>query len=132
MARLIALLLAACVGFASSNALGRRLKDWQRWFKERGGRWGTGVDAEVHGGACWKPLSAWHDEVQALGSYRVVTRSRVPRETVRAEAAAAALSRPTWQRYNIRPSLFARAAGAHQHAALAAAAAGGAVGVPAV
>ena len=75
--------LLLLLGSVASNSLQRQLKGFQRWFREGGGRWGQGVEPEVSGGVCYKPVSSWHDEVQTLASYRVVTRARVPRETVR-------------------------------------------------
>ncbi len=81
--RLLTLLLLLGSVPVHSDSLQRQLKTFQRWFKEAGGRWGHGVEPEVAGGVCYKPTSSWHDEVQALASYRVVTRARVPRETVR-------------------------------------------------
>ena len=83
MGWLFGLSLALCLGLVEPNNLSRRLKDFQRWFRDGGGRWGAGVEAEVTGGACYKPVSEWHDQVQNLGAYRVVARTRVPRETVR-------------------------------------------------
>jgi len=77
---LLLILLSLCSpadGSFSSN-----LKDFERWFSASGGRWGTGVSPEVAWGPCYSPQAAWQDDVKSLGSYRVVTRSRVPKETV--------------------------------------------------
>ncbi len=76
---LVLVILSLSLGRVSSNALVNNLKAWSRWFSAAGGRWGHGVEPEVAGGVCYRSKS----DVQTLGSYRVVTRSRVPRETVR-------------------------------------------------
>jgi len=96
-----ALLLVLLPSVTLSGSVRDRLRDFESWFTRSGGRWGHSVRPEVAWTPCYSPDASWSEEARALSSYRVVTLSRVPKETVSALEWAAPVfpfPHPPWRR----------------------------------